>query len=256
MAEEGILIPGEPAEVENRARGTGWISKEEFDADPGNEGKKWRPADEYLERGELFNTMKSLRGELTSLKKDFNSLAQHHKEVAQVEFRRAIETLKAQRTLAAEEGDTLAVVQYSDKIEELKDSHKVQQEQNRPQGGVHPLFPIWIEENPQYVSDPKFKADADALASSYIMQHPGSPFEDVLTYVNQKIQTKYPKEGTRRPATSSVEGGTVGIPKKANGKFTKADLSDEEREVMRAFVKRGVLTEDEYITELGKRKGV
>lgn len=254
MAEEGILVPGEQAEVESRARTTGWVSKDEFDSNPDNAGKKWRPADEYLERGEIFNTMKTLRGELGSLKKDFNSLVQHHKEVAAVEFKRALETLKQQRAIAAEEGDTKAVVEYSDQIDELKDQHKVQVEQNKTQGGVHPLFPLWIEENPQYVSDPQFKSTADAYASAYIMQNPGSPFEDVLEYVNNKLAQKFPKEG-KKTVIPTVEGSSGGIPKKS-AKFTKADLSDEEREVMRAFVKRGVLTEDEYVTELAKRKGV
>lgn len=254
MAEEGFLVPGEPAEAEARARSTGWVNKEEFDAEPANAGKKWRPADEYLERGELFTTMKSLRGELSSLKKDFNSLATHHKEVAQVEYKRALETLKEQRNVAAEEGDTKAVVEIADRMDELKESHKLQQEQNKQQGGVHPLFPLWIEENPQYVSNPEFKASADAIASSYLMQNPGSSFEDVLEYTNKKLSVKFPKAGNRT-IVPTVEGSSGGIPKKS-AKFTKADLSDEERQVMKAFVDRKVLTEEEYITELGKRKGV
>lgn len=254
MAEEGILVPGEPAEVENRARTTGWVSKDEFDSNPDNTGKKWRPADEYLERGEIFNTMKSLRGELGSLKKDFNALAQHHKEVAAIEYKRALESLKQQRAVAAEEGDTKAVVEYSDQIDELKEQQKVQVEQNKIQGGMHPLFAVWIEDHPQFLSDPAFKAQADAYATSYINLNPGSPFEDVLDYVTKKLDTKYPKGGAKT-VIPTVEGSSNGIPKKS-AKFSKADLSDEEREVMKAFVKRGVLTEDEYVTELAKRKGV
>jgi hypothetical protein len=254
MAEEGTLIPGESAEVEHRARSTGWISKEEFDENPDNVGKKWRPAEEYLERGEIFNTMKSLRGELSGLKKDFNSLAQHHKEVAAIEYKRALETLKSQRATAAEEGDTKLVVEYSDKIDELKDSHQQQVEMNKKEGGVHPLFPKWIEENPQYVSDPEYRAVADAYASSYLMKNPGTPFEDVLNYVNEKLQTKFPTGGTKKTGIPTVESGS-GIPRKTT-KFSKADLSEEEREIMNTFVhKRKIMTEEEYMSELAKRKG-
>lgn len=258
MAEEGIVIPGEPAEIESRARNTGWVSKEEFDSDPSNQGKKWRPADEYLERGELFNTLRSLKGELTSIKRDFNNLAQHHREVADVEFKRALEALKTQRAEAAEEGDTKAVVDLSEKIDELKDERKqAQQEQKQTQGGVDPLFPIWIEENPEYLSNPEFKAHADALANSFLMQNPGRPFAELLAYVNPKLRDKFPKGGAKKAVVSTVEGSTNGgIPKKANGKLTKADLSDDERDIMRTFIRRGVFkTEQEYIDELAKVKG-
>ncbi len=255
MAEEGILIPGEQAEVENRARATGWISKEEFDADPNNQGKKWRPADEYLERGELFNTLKSLRTELGSMKKDFNLLSQHHKEMADVEYKRALATLKAQRAEAAEEGDTKTVVDISDQIDELKANREQQQLIQSQQPQVDPLYFKWVEDNPKYLSDPEFKAYADSLAHSFLTQNPGRPFAELLAYVNPKIKERY-SPAMQKPAVPAVESGTNGSAVKKGSKFTKADLTDEEREVMRVFVQRKVLTEQQYIDEIAKKRGV
>jgi len=255
-ANEGILVPGEVAEVESRARAQGWVSKEEFEANEKNVGKKWRPADEFVERGEMLDTMKSLRHEITKIKTDFNALADHHKKVAETEYKRALETLRAQRTAAAEEGDTAAVVQLSDKIDELKETHREQLVENKPVQGVHPAFPRWIEDNPWYQSDPELRAAADAAAQSYSLQNPGAPFEDVLGYVTKRVKERFMKSESK-PKVSSVESATTGggISTKSKG-FSKADLSDEEKEVMTMLVKRKVMTEEEYINDLAKVKGL
>lgn len=252
---DGILVPGENAEVESRARSEGWVSKEEFEANEKNVGKKWRPADEFLERGEIFNTMKSLRHELVSIKKDFTALAEHHKKVAKTEFENAVKALKEQRKIAAEEGDTAAVVQISDKLEDIKEAFKEEQVANAPQQGVHPAFPVWIEENPWYQSDPELRGAADAAAQAYVLKNPNSPFEDVLDYVSKRIKEKFMKTEPK-PRAATVESASGGIPTKQKGKITKADLSDEEKEVMTMLVKRKVVTEEEYMNELAKVKGL
>lgn len=252
----GILIPGEAAEVESRARSQGWVSKEEFEADERNVGKKWRPADEFVERGELFDTIKSLKGEIHSIKRDFNLLAQHHKDVAKVEYDRALKDLKAQRAEAAEEGDTKTVVEISDKIEELRETYKEQKQEHTPSNGtVHPAFTAWLNDNSWYTTDPALRGAADAVAKEYISVNSQSSFEDVLNHVSAEMSKKFFAK-TSKPKVTTVESGSNGSSAK-KGKLTKADLSDDEREIMRTFVKRGVFAnEQEYIDELAKVKGL
>lgn len=255
---EGVIVPGERADVENRAREQGWVSKEEFEANPRNEGKKWRPAEEFVERGELFDTLKSLKHELVAIKRDFNALADHHKQVAKVEYDRALKTLKEQRAMAAEEGDTATVVKISDAIDELKETHKQEVDANRPQGGVHPAFPAWLEQNEWYQSDPELRAAADAAAQSYMMKYPNSPFEDVLQYASKRVKERFmkSKEDTTKQKTQTVES-SGGIPvKQKAGKLTKNDLNDTEKEIMRTLVRSGALTEEEYLNDLAKVKGL
>ena len=251
---QGILIPGEAAEVESRARAQGWVGKEEFDADERNAGKKWRPAEEFLERGELFDTIKSLKGEIHSIKRDFNLLAQHHKDVAKVEYDRALKDLKAQRAVAAEEGDTKAVVEISDKIDELREDFKDQQQENKPVAGVHPAYAEWLKDNSWYTSDAALRGAADGLAQDYLRLNPNSSFEEVLSFVSSQINSKFINKPKAKAAT--VDSGTNGVGGK-KAKLTKADLSDDEREIMRTFIKRGVFAnEQEYIDELAKVKGL
>ncbi len=255
MQNQGILIPGEAVEVEGRARSQGWSSKEEFEANPNNAGKKWRPADEFLERGELFDTIKSLKHELTGIKRDFNNLASHHQKVAKVEYERALNTLKTQRKVAAEEGDTSAVVELSDAIEELKTDFQTQREDNQStQAQPHPAFQPWLDENSWYTADEELRAIADVQAKKYYQTNPNPPFEDVLKHVSKYMKEKY--ISPKRVTAPSVEGGTNGASSQKKSKFSKADLSDMERDIMRTMVARKVMTEQEYVDELAKAKGL
>lgn len=256
MSEElGTLIPGEAAEVEHRARSQGWSAEEEFKADPKNAGKKWRPADEFLERGELFDTIKSLKHELTGIKRDFQNLAVHHKEVAKTEYNRALNTLKEQRSLAAEEGDTKAVVDLSDKIEELKEDFKTQVAENKSSvNEPHPAFTPWLTENSWYAEDEEMRAIADVQANKFLKANPNAAFEDTLKHVSRYVKEKYltPK----RSGVASVEGASNGGPAPKKGKLTVADLNDMEKDIMKTMVARKVMTQQEYLDDLALAKGL
>lgn len=252
----GILIPGERAEVEDRARGQGWVSKEEFEADARNAGKKWRPAEEFLERGEFLSTIKSLKHEVLSIKRDFSILAQHHKDVAKVEYERAIKDLKAQRVQAAEEGDTRAVVDIQDQIDELKENYAAQKESHQKDSpnAPHPAYVSWVSENSWYDTDPALRGAADSVARAYMQKNPSSPFEEVLDHVSREM-SKYIQKP--KPKAAFVESGSNGAITGKKAKLTEADLSEEERDVMRTFIKRGVFkNKQEYIDELAKVKGL
>lgn len=256
MSEElGIIVPGEATDVEQRARAQGWAPEEDFKADPKNEGKKWRPADEFLERGELFDTIKSLKSELVGIKRDFNHLATHHQKVAKVEYERALNTLKEQRTLAAKEGDTEVVVEISDKIEELKEDFQNQKAENTSTATQpHPAFEPWLRENSWYAQDEELRAIADVQAKKYYAANPNPPFEDVLKYVSKYVKDKYMQP--KRQAAPSVEGGTTGGASPKKGKITVADLDPMERDIMKTLVSRKIVTQQEYLDELAKAKGL
>ena len=75
---------------EDQAREQGWKPKEEFEGDP----EKWRPAKEFVERGELFNKIDSMGKELKETRKALKMLQEHHAKVKEIEFKRAVEELK------------------------------------------------------------------------------------------------------------------------------------------------------------------
>jgi len=261
MSEElGIIIPGEATDIEQRARSQGWSSEEEFKADPKNEGKKWRSADEFLERGELFDTIKSLKHELTGIKRDFNNLATHHQKVAKTEYERALATLREQRANAAKEGDTEALVEISDKIEELKDDFQSQRAENASTATQpHPAFQPWLQENSWYAQDEELRAIADVQAKKYYAANPNPPFEEVLKHVSKYVKDKY-LAPTKRTA-AAVEGSTPSGSTTKKGKLTKADLNPMELDIMKTLISRKVdgkpfMTEQEYLDEVARAKGL
>lgn len=261
MSEElGIIIPGEVTDVEQRAKAQGWTSEDDFKADPKNTGKKWRSADEFLERGELFDTIKSLKHELTGIKRDFNNLATHHQKVAKTEYERALTTLREQRAEAAKEGDTEALVEISDKIEELKDDFQSQRQENASTATQpHPAFQPWLEENSWYAQDEELRAIADVQAKKYYAANPNPPFEEVLKHVSKYMKEKYIKP--TRATVAAVEGGTSGGSTTRKGKLTKADLNPMELDIMKTLTNRKVdgkpfMTEQEYLDEVARAKGL
>ena len=62
---------------ESQAREQGWKPKEEYEGDP----NKWRPAKEFVERGELFTKIDSMGKELKETRKALKMLQDHHSNV-------------------------------------------------------------------------------------------------------------------------------------------------------------------------------
>ena len=74
---------------EQQAREQGWRPKEEYEGDP----EKWRPAKEFVERGELFGKIDTLGKELKETKKALKMLQEHNEKIKESEFKRAVEEL-------------------------------------------------------------------------------------------------------------------------------------------------------------------
>ena len=76
---------------EQQAREQGWRPKEEYEGDP----EKWRPAKEFVERGELFGKIDHMGKELKETRKALKMLQEHHSKVKETEYNNALKELKA-----------------------------------------------------------------------------------------------------------------------------------------------------------------
>ena len=75
---------------EQQAREQGWRPKEEYEGDP----EKWRPAKEFVERGELFGKIDHMGKELKETRKALKMLQEHHSKVKETEYNNALKELK------------------------------------------------------------------------------------------------------------------------------------------------------------------
>jgi len=253
MSNETVEVEVVQDGPEATAREQGWVPKEEWSGDP----HKWVPAEEFIRRGELFEKIDSLKSQLFHLKKDFNVLAEHHKKVAETEYAKALQELKQQRAQAAKEGDTEAVVEISEKIEDLKENTPKPQI-NPP---TQPEFEDWVSSNKWYQEDADLNTMANALGMSYSQKNPNAPLKDILDHVTKQIKKIHPEKfGMSKVNAPAVESATpLGRPTKKG--FTEADLDPTEKEIMETLVNRGVFGTDKakarqkYMEELAKVKG-
>lgn len=233
------------------AREQGWRPKEEWDGDP----DKWRPAKEFVERGELFGKIDSMGKELKETRKALKMLQEHHTQVKEAEYKRAVAELKALQKKHLETGDSDGYLETSELLTDLKAEQKAREvaaemTTNQP----HPDFVQWVNANKWYNADIEMHDYADAVGQRYASNNPGVDPHEVLAYVSKQVRNRFKEkfQNPNREKPSTVEGSNdTRQPKKESFIMT-----DDERRVMHTFVRTGVMSEKDYIEELKKLRSV
>jgi hypothetical protein len=284
MAEnEGIEIPGEGSEgssmspsvvaakVVEKAQSKGWKPLSEYSGDPAD----WVDAKEFLGREKLYGMIHDLKKQAkqtaAQTEADLRAMAQHYAKMSEVAYKKALSDLKAQRAVAIEDRDTDAVEKLDEQIEEIKTA---QQTTPQPKTITPPETEDmiqWRAANPWFDNDPTLREDAVSIGVGYLASKQGRVSQaETLEYVTAKIKKMYPEKFTDKRATvtdSKVEGSgdvTRSAPAKGKKGLSVSDLSDEEKTVMRTFLKRGVLKDvaaknkrseqEEYLAQLADAK--
>lgn len=236
--------------VEQEALSAGWVPKEEFHGDE----HKWVDAAEYLRRGELFKKIDLQGREVKDLRRALVEMKKLHASVRDIEYQRALDTLKAQKKSALEEGDADAVIAADDRIDMVREQQRLAalEPVDIPEqsGANHPEFVEWTSRNNWYTSNAPMRAFADALGME--LQAQGLTPPQVLKKVEEEVKKEFPNkfQNPRQNRPSPVEAGA---PRAASN--SSFQLTPEERRVMNTFVRQNVMTEKEYIQELRKVRG-
>ena len=129
---------------EDQAREQGWKPKEEYQGDP----NKWRPAKEFVDRGELFSKIDSMGKELKETKKALAMLQEHHSKVRETEYNKAVLELKTLQKKHLEEGNSDGYLETTELLTDLKAEQKAREvvKEVTPQQ-QDPRFASWVEEN-------------------------------------------------------------------------------------------------------------
>ena len=238
------------SDVEQQALEQGWRPQEEWEGDP----DKWRPAKEFVERGELFGKIDHMGRELKETKKALRMLQDHHTKVKETEFQRAVQELKALQKQHLESGDSDGYLETTELLTDLKAEQKARQvmEQTAPKG-PDPRFLSWVDTNKWYAQDPEMREFADGIGLKHARDNPDKDPSEVLTYVVAQVKRAFPDsfKNQNRERPSPVEGSTT-------RRAVKSDsfaLTDDEKRVMNTFVRQGVMTKDEYISEIKRMRG-
>ena len=250
VQESAPVVEKQTDPYEDQAREQGWRPKEEFEGDP----EKWKPAKEFVERGELFQKIDGLGKELKETRKALKMLQEHHTKVKEVEYKRAVDELKALQKRHLEEGNSDGYLEASELLTDLKAEQKAREAVSAAQPAqTDPRFSSWIDANPWYTKDPDMREYADVVGLGYANKHPGIDPEDVLKYVSVQVKSffkdKFKNPNRERP--SAVEGNST--PTASNK--SSFELTDDERRVMNTFIRAGVMTKDEYVAQVKTMRG-
>lgn len=257
MAEENQVpendtpdLPPEVPPVEQEARAHGWKPKEEFEADERNAGKKWRSAEDFMDRKSLFDKIEGQSSEIKTLKKGLQSFAQHYTNVEKAAFQRAYDTLKAERMQHLEEGNLVKAEQVRDQMDDLKEKIEstvppVPVEVTQPQEFVE-----WKDRNSWYQKDRAMTTFADDLGRRLHLE--GYSPSEVLKEVEIRTKATF-AEKFQNPNRSNAPQ-MVNPGRKAETRETFR-LTEDETRIMNNMVRTGIMTREQYIADLKKMRG-
>jgi hypothetical protein len=247
MAEENTIEnkTPEPSPVEQRAMEQGWVPQEQWEGSPDD----WRPAKEFVDRGELLNKISEQKRELKSIRSAMEEFGKHHARVRQVEYERALASLKAQKKEALNDGNADAVIEIDEQIDAVKEEAR-QARQPTPQVNTEPdpVFTTWVNKNSWYNSERAMKAFADEVArETFANGERDRPA--ILAAVEKAVKKEFPHKFTNpnREKAVAVEGSTNKTPVRKDS--IESSMNDAERAIMNKLVRTGAITKEKYLEE-------
>lgn len=255
--EESQTKTPEYTEVEQEAMAQGWVPKDQW-----NGTGKWRDAEAFLDRGELFAKIDSQGRELKHALKTLDNLKDHYTKVNETAYNNALADLKRQHKLANREGDydrADIIENQIETVERQAETFKQEIAQVKEEAQeIHPDFAHWVNKNPWYASQPHMRVYADEAGKQF--QKQGLAPAEVLKAVDAAVRKEFPNKFTnpRRDAPGSVEN--------ANSKGSpSADafvLTEKQTRVMNNLISqkgrdgKPLMTKAEYIADLKKIRGI
>lgn len=251
--EGGGAAPATPeySEAEERALSQGWVPKDQF---TGN--GKWRDAEEFLDRGELFGKIDDLNRRNKNLDTTVKQLSEHYQKVQKTEYDKAIATLRAEKKAALDDGDSSRVVEIDDEIADKREEARTAADKPVVQPPVdeppNPQLVAWANRNKWYADNRAMKVYADDVAAEMVYRTGEKNPTKILEEVERRVKKEFPEKfnNPNRDKPGSVEGGTS----KGRTNTESFQLSAEETMAMNRFVKVGALTKEQYIKDIKEQR--
>ena len=250
--------PAEPT-VEDLAKDMGWRPKDEFQ---GNDDTYVDPAT-YIRRSKdiqqsMSQHLKDNRRKMDGMEQGIKDLHDHYQQVSKVQIakqQKEIEKLREAKREAIEEGDVEKVDEIeSEMLDKYNSMEEPPQQKPKPDQAHVEAFDGWKAKNDWYSvkgqgGDTDMTAYADKMAN--LPEYDNLPYDRKLTAVTELVKKAFPEKfQTQATPTSNAVEAPSGTGSKRQ--FSMADLSSDQRGIVRNFVKRGIMSEKEYIKQLAE----
>ena len=205
---------------EREARNLGWVGKDEFKGDPA----KWRPAEEFLDRGKrilpivlkdnerLQRNLDRVKDELKEIRESTKQLIEFHTTAAKREYERGRREIEAKIEAGAANADQTAVRAGMQELDALT---KQQQPATKvsgeaPRAPVDPVIADWIEKETWFNKDRALNAYATDTYGALERERPGMTTAELLTETKKRTVDKFPEKFGINPAREAP--AAVGSP--------------------------------------------
>lgn len=271
---EADSAPASDPALEGRARDMGWVPREEFRGDP----SKWRPADEFVQRGE--EVLPIIRANLSKAERKAQQLEQQLANVKgeyaerlgrieranaaayQYQIKQLHETYEAAKRQAVSEGDTERydrlqaehATKYNTLRQEAAPPEPEPPRQPQPEPvpqEVQQKIGAWVQKQQEWWNkDPRM---SDLAVNVFGSLDPELSVDDRLAKVETVLAETFPDRFKKaaKPAAQSVEGGSrtpgSSAPRgKGWADIPPDDRKQAERMLMRdgLFLAKGVKKDD------------
>ena len=244
--------------VEQKAIEQGWVPKDQWKGDP----EEWRPAREFVERGELYKSIHELKRKDKQREVALTAIQRHHEHVFTKAYEQAMRDLKAEKRAAMREQDFDRLEEVESKIEVLQENHQQEVKQMQVvQAAAAPAnsnteFQAFLDRNTWYEADDTLRLEADIIGGHYMKK--GGTADKLFSHVEQEIKKRYPEKfgiaPVKRGAPNAVAGVDRTNKKAPKGDLTMNDVPETQRGVIRQMAAASGVSEADYIKEL-KRIG-
>lgn len=254
----------ELSEIETKALAQGW--NPDWQGAP----EEFIDAAEFVRRKPLFDKIESQRRfydkKLKDVELTLNQLASHHAKVREVEYLRALKEIRTAKREALKEGDTSAVLEMEDKIEEMAATREAEirqiaeeQIKQQPQAGPSIEFQEWSRQNPWYLQDEDMHDFANGVSISFVnrakIKGMSLTEQQIFDHVTEKVRKAYPdKFGITQSNPNRDRPSTVGNGDRQGKGSPKPlpKLPPEYEDVARNFEKSGTMKREDYIRQLSE----
>lgn len=244
--------PSEPNPIEDKARSSGWVSKEEWESS-GKDPDQWVDAGEFVRRAPLFQELKEHKRRNKDLEKRLDDVAQYAAKAEEIGRQRALKELDQKRKEAITLGDVEAFEEADNEYQKLQLEKVAPPEPAVKKEDEQPQYPPEVVE---FAKRNERWFDKDVAMTAYAVEQTrryrmaGDEMSEAMSKAEADVKREFAHKfiNPKKDQPSAVAQGSG---EQRPQKHGYSSLNSAQRAVFATL--KNVMTLDEYIDGLKKQ---
>lgn len=233
------------------AKSMGWVEEDRYRGNKDN----WVDAKKFVDKGMndlpvLRERVRAQAKKLGDMEADIQAFKTHHEDSLKREYQRAMQEVQEKQRSTVEEGNTEEFDRLEQEKARIAREHAASvQKTSRPE---NQLYTEWKQKNADWFEkDDEMTSYANTVSDWVAERHPDLiGKQGFLDKVEEEVKIRYRDkfENPAREGAPSVEGGGRQRRTQSGGK-TYSDLPAAAKAACDRFVRRGLITRDQYVKD-------